>query len=623
MPLLGGIFGRKSKSSARNDHGVSHAPGSTASSDIDSILSTSTTSFVTTEKSLPSSPNGKNVLSSTSGSSQLYPSIAGKHSASSGRLRLPFSRKKQKAPPANANSTFSISPSSIQPPRLPYPTRLSINAASDTDVTDTWRLHPPPSKSAVFAAYVDSNNALSSHSLPNEPMQSWSSPSTPIPKERGKRPSPFSWTKSSSSGISKSPAPEPSKPPKLTSLDSSLCLDSDSFNLKSFRHIRSSSPSASTSSLVAPSARPRVTSINSDSSQRISVAAFREAQARRSTADSPVPSFRSPSPSFPQPRFPQDGRRGRTSIRPSPAANELPSSSQSKAGIHHQKRRSTSLAVGYTSESEESTTASEEDSDDGTDGYGNVRIHRNRTITARKGPLVGRQAKSDIGHGSASYGPATPSSHPPPGSLATRSQSGHEQVGENVRQISFAANFRHETQSPRSNSSLDVYGDAVRPGAGASTSALSPSAATKRTSILVNANVGLNQGSSHSESSDGFVYRLMVQIPQSKSLSKLRSIFDILQHILILLFQNLNQSVLTPIRRNRTQIPTMLLLRRSYHHVDLGVPFLKSQIPVHEPEDLQHEAQPNLSSISMSSATRVPQLALKELMMMDLLRADY
>lgn len=590
MPLLGGIFGRKSKSSARNDHGVSHAPGSTASSDIDSILSTSTTSFVTTEKSLPSSPNGKNVLSSPTGSGQLYPSIAGKHSASSSRLRLPFSRKKQKAPSANANSTFNISPSSTQPPRLPYPTRLSTNAASDTDVTDTWRLHPPPSKSAIFAAYVDSSNALSSHSLPNEPMQSWSSPSTPISKERGKRPSPFSWTKSSSSGISKSPAPEPSKPPKLTSLDSSLCLDSDSFNLKSFRHVRSSSPSASTSSLVVPSARPRVTSINSDSSQRISVAAFREAQARRSTADSPVPSFRSPSPSFPQPRFPQDGQRGRTSIRPSPAANEPPSSPQSKTGTHHQKRRSTSLAVGYTSESEESTTASEEDSDDGTDGYGNVHIHRNRTITARKGPLVGRQAKSDIGHGSASYVPATLSSHPSPGPLATRSQSGHEQAGENVRQISFAANLRHETQSPRSNSGLDVYGGALRPRASASTSALSPSAATKRTSILVNANAGLNQGSSHSESSDGFVYRLMVQIPQSRSLSKLRSIFDILQHILILLFQILNQSVLTPIRRTRTRIPTMLLLRRSYHHVDLEVPFLKSQILVHEPVDLQHEA---------------------------------
>lgn len=510
MPLLGGIFGRKSKSSARNDHGVSHAPGSIASSDIDSILSTSTTSFFTTEKSLPSSPNGKNVLSSITGSSQLYPSIAGKQSASSSRLRLPFSRKKQKAPLANANSTFNISPSSIQPPRLPYPTRLGTNAASDTDVTDTWRLHPPPSKSAVFAAYVDSNNALSSRSLPDEPLQSWSTPSPPTSKERGKRPSPFSWTKSSSSGISQSPAPEPSKPSKLTSLDSSLCLDSDSFNLKSFRHIRSSSPSASTSSLVVPSARPRGTSINSDPSQRISVAAFREAQARRSTADSPVPSFRSPSPSFPQPRFPQDGQRGRTTIRPSPAASESPSSPHSKT--HHQKRRSTSLAVGYTSESEESTTASEEDSDDGTDGCGNVRVHRNRTITARKGPLAGRQAKSDIGHGSASYGPATPSSHPSPGFLATRSQSGHEQAGENVRQISFAANLRHETQPPRSNSSLDVSNGTVRPRANASTSVLSPSAATKRTSILVNANAGLNQGSSHSEFPDGCVYKLMVQI---------------------------------------------------------------------------------------------------------------
>lgn len=502
MPLLGGIFGRKSKSSAHNDHGVSHAPGSIASSDIDSILSTSTTSYVTTEKSLPSSPNGKNSLSSVTtrtGPSQLYPSVAGKNSASSSRLRFPFSRKKQKAPLANASSTSNISPSSIQPPRLPYPTRLSTNAASDTDVTDTWRLHPPPSKSAVFAAYVDSGNALSSHSLPDEPMQSWPTPSPPISKQRVKRPSPFSWTKSSSSGISKSPASEPCKPLKLTSLDSSLCLDSDSFNLKSFRHIRSSSPSASTSSLVIPSARPRGTSINSDSSQRISVAAFREAQARRSTAESPVPSFRSPSPSFPQPRFPQDGQRGRTSVRPSPAANEPPSSPHSKVATHHQKRRSTSLAVGYTSESEESTTASEEDSDDGTDGCGNIRIHRNRTITARKGPLVGRQAKSDIGHGSAFYGPATPSSHPSPGSLATRSQSGHEQAGENVRQISFAAHLRHETQSPRSNPSLDVYGGKIGPKASASTSALSSFAATKRASILVNANAGLNQGSSYSE----------------------------------------------------------------------------------------------------------------------------
>ena len=89
-----------------------------------------------------------------------------------------------------------------------------------------------------------------------------------------------------------------------------LPLPAESFNLKSFRHVRPELPSTSsqptsTKSERPPSAldfenlpparpRPRGDSAASDS-QRISVAAFREAQARRSATNSPVSSFRPPS----------------------------------------------------------------------------------------------------------------------------------------------------------------------------------------------------------------------------------------------------------------------------------------------------------------------------------------
>ena len=93
-----------------------------------------------------------------------------------------------------------------------------------------------------------------------------------------------------------SPLRRPSSPSTAASPPS----DIDSFNLKSFRHIssspRTSSPNASSTSLVPPAIpRPRGLSTASDASPRISVGAFREAQ-RRSTAGSPVPSNRAPSP---------------------------------------------------------------------------------------------------------------------------------------------------------------------------------------------------------------------------------------------------------------------------------------------------------------------------------------
>ncbi|KAF5352818.1 hypothetical protein D9756_006142 [Leucocoprinus leucothites] len=513
MPFLGGIFGKKNKSSARSNSGASHGPASIAPSDLESALSSPTNSYVTTEKHLPSSPNGKNSLSSEGayiGPSQVYPSIAhGNASASSSRLRLPFGRKKQKHPAADASSTLSTSPnrSFLPPPRPSYAAHSSTGAASDTDVADTQRLRPPPSKSAIFAAYADPNSALSSRSLPDEPMHSWSSMHSPLvsskppaPKEKERRPSLFAWTKSSSStGITKSSPPEQSRSPQLMSLDSPPRLDSDSsFNLKSFRHVRPPSPSASSSSLVVPPPRPRGASVNSDSSQRISVAAFREAQARRSTAGSPVPSFRSPSPSLPPPGFPQDGQRGRASPRPSPAVNQPHSSPHSRSGAYHQRRRSANIAVGFTSESEESITTSEDEESDeeDADGSRNTRVHRDGTITPRTRPLIGRQAKSEIGHGSTSYdSPTTTSPRPPLSFLATRSQSGHGQADENVRKNSVLASSQKlpaNPPPPHLNSNLDMYGGAPRPRASASASALSPSAAAKRASTLASANTDPN-----------------------------------------------------------------------------------------------------------------------------------
>ncbi|KXN85740.1 hypothetical protein AN958_10923 [Leucoagaricus sp. SymC.cos] len=503
MPLLGGLFGKKNKSYARSVNGASLA---VSPSDVDSALSSPTNSYVTTEKSLPSSPNSKNSLSPEAARispSKVYPSIAsGNPSSSSSKLRLPFSRKRSKPPVPDASNS-SASTSYLSPPRPAYAARLSSSAASDTEASEVRRLGPPPSKSAIFAAYTDPSNALSTRSLPDEPTHSWSSmhippgsSTSPVPpKEKEKRPSLFSWSKSSSSAPAKPLASEQSRSSALNHLDS----DASSFNLKSFRHVRPPSPTASTSSLVVPPPRPRGASVNSDTSQRISVAAFREAQARRSTAGSPVPSFRSPSPSLP-PGFPQDGQRGRASPRPS-QANQLHSSPHLRNGAH-QRRRSANIAVGYTSESDESTATSEgEESDDegGAGGGRNTRVQRDGTITPRTLPLIGqRQAKSEIGHGSSSNdSPMIGNSRAPLSFLTTRSQSGHGQPDDNVRQSSYVAKPQHshvESPPPRPNSSMDLYnGGAARPRASASTSALSPPAAAKRASILVNANAGSNQ----------------------------------------------------------------------------------------------------------------------------------
>ncbi|KAG5639660.1 hypothetical protein H0H81_008821 [Sphagnurus paluster] len=462
MPSLAGIFGRKNKSSPKlQENGQ----------DISSALSSPTGEYVTPDRSLPSSPNGASTLHPDSAKrepapSSVYPSLA--QTASSSKIRLPFSRKKA-APAASTTSvvtTFSNSQGSNfgSPPRAPHPGRTSTSTTSDAEV-DSRRLLPPPSKSAIFAAYTDPQSALSTRSLPTEPLPlsfTASSPtSAPAPP---KKPGFFHWSKSSPNTLTK---PKPKSTSPAQSPPTSPSSDQNSFNLKSFRHVGTptaaiTSPNDSNISLSPPIPRPRGTSTASDASQRISVAAFREAHARRSAAGSPVPSNRAPSPGpLMNVNYPN---------RPQP-----------------HKRSMSNLA--YNSDSDESEPGQEDADSDHSASPPTTRpkrgdsklMRRKRTFTKhneKDRPPV-RATKSEMGHGTSSSAPMRRDIIVP----APRSQSKYVLLSEYPPQ----SPEQQEQERARSQSSLGLNSSA-RPRASASTSALSPSAAAQRASILASAN---------------------------------------------------------------------------------------------------------------------------------------
>ncbi|KAJ3498650.1 hypothetical protein NLJ89_g10193 [Agrocybe chaxingu] len=361
-----------------------------------------------------------------------------------------------------------------------YPTHATPSVLSDTDPPDLRRLRPPPSRSAIFGAYGDPGSALSTRSLPNETSLTTSNtPPSPPSAQPHKRPSLFPWTKSSSSATSLPPTSPSKSLPHV--LDSPSNADNGSFNLKSFRHIRPPSPTRSTNgsnaSLAAPIPRPRGTSINSDASQRISVAAFREAQARRSMAGSPSPSFRDPSPARGAPgrsMTPED-RIGRSSPRPSRSTPSMP-----KAGV--QQRRRSSLAVGTTSESE-AESSGEEDSDDETMRSGNRASQLDRFSRPGKA-----RAKSEAGHGGGASSSTFRRNDAPAPQRAPQSHLGHS-IAPSRSEVPQSA--KQAEIPPRSQSSLSHNGG-LRNRASVSTSALTPSAAAQRANALVasNANAG-------------------------------------------------------------------------------------------------------------------------------------
>lgn len=244
------------------------------------------------------------------GKGELSPSIASNFSSPTTEY-LPDDKQLPSSPNGGANS------SKLHLPFRRKKTSEPASIVSHATVGSEADLRPP------IRAYADVNGALSTRSLP---------PNTP------RRPTFFKWPSSKTHLNAKpleSPPPPLPSPPKIE-----------------YR--------------PPPPVRPRgasVASAASDSSQRISVAAFREAQAKRSLAGSPVPSLRAPSP-------------GPSSF----ARSTTP------------RMRVSALATD--SDSDESSDANESDDQS--------RLGRRNTVTHRKNPSLTdpkpRAARSELGH---------------------------------------------------------------------------------------------------------------------------------------------------------------------------------------------------------------------------------
>ncbi|KAF9535694.1 hypothetical protein CPB83DRAFT_888376 [Crepidotus variabilis] len=470
MPLLGGLFSKKNKSTTRLK-GDDYASTTATSSN---VSSPTISSYISPDSSVPSYPNAQNGFNGDHGQGA-YPkhlqaplmSNTSSSSSSAGNSKLRFfGRKKssQKAAELAAQSAPDFQSMAYStPPRLAHQTRAT---SSETDPSDLRRLRPPPSRSAIFAAYADPVSALSTRSLPNDNSFASDSsllPPSPTPVSApAKRPSLFAW------GSKPSPVSSPRSPPGDSSFMSTDSLDSPadgSFNLKSFRHVQPPSPSSqppnpSNASLAAPIPRPRGASVHSDASQRISVAAFREAQARRSQAGSPSPSNRgvSPVPALPSRSMTPEGSRGPL---PSRSTTSIPQSAQ---------RRRSSMAV--TSTTDDSDSSEEEESEDES-------LYRGGR---RRQPSGKVKAKSELGHGYAVESSFKRSDPPPPlPTRGPRSHSGHSAASNSRPRTQYEIEDDSDKQPmpPRSQSTLGHY-DSPKERASTSIGSVIPSASAQK-----------------------------------------------------------------------------------------------------------------------------------------------
>lgn len=498
MPFLGRLFSRKNKNSPRgtlnDDTQASSTLGSPTAVSDSNHSSHTASSYITPDISTPSDPNVKNPVRGEPGRS---------------RLRL-FNRKKS----SNAVSeqiANTASSSELSTPQLPVFPRLSDG---DSDPSDVRRLRPPPSRSAIFAAYADPGSALSTRSLPENPFPnitsslSTSPPSPPLPKNR---PSFFAWAKPSSS----SPKLAKNNDDPFNAQRDSSDSRAGSFNLKSFTHLRPPSPpfdvSAPDVSLVPPRPRPRGSSMNSDTSQRISVGAFREAQARRSHNGSPVPSPREPSPI---PPFPAQGAMTPAGTR---AVGNGPRTSRSSAALlqhDHTKRSSTAVA---------STTDDDDSSDDSSEGG----VHR----------LGAGKSKSETGHGSTR--PFKKLNDAPPLPRPSRSHVGHTSNPRPFSHFELKDDAMKPGMHPRSQSSLGLYGNQGRRGANNSTNTRASTTATHQQSASVPSNLrNLARKYSHKLIYD-ILLKLLVQLARFLTHNSLSNEPNLLftRHLVILQIQ--------------------------------------------------------------------------------------
>ena len=357
------------------------------------------------------------------------------------KLKMPF-RRKQSTPD---KFTTTVTPQNLVSPMLPpkEPPKFSMESSVSS-------LLPPPSRSAIFGSYADPHNALSTRSLPQdvplihsrqmsrngsqdyETMSNPDSHTTSLPAPQSKQQPGkgglFSWARPRGRTKSKPSLPDPTlhSPPVLT-----LPPTDSSFDLKSFRHVTSpeiTPPSSSTALNTAlntsPQPRPprpshpRGDSSASDPSQRISVAAFREAQARRSTADSPVPSSSGDRDSF---ASSQVRNRKPSSLLATPpsgsSAGPQPRLPSSRSPPSRSSTAPLSFATSMTSSESSEEEESESDEEEAT-----LRPTRKRTITSRSvhsefghrsSPISTFSAtRSDIGHGLSSGLTSRPSPTP-------------------------------------------------------------------------------------------------------------------------------------------------------------------------------------------------------------------
>lgn len=470
MPLLGRLFAKRNKIPPPPrilDDDSPHSP--TFAHTTESNDST-TSSYVTPDISVPSHPNATNLLHLAR--VRDHPSTASHSSSvasgSGGALRL-FRRKKSSTISAELSSGLN-SRTEFDTPQRTVPPRPS---EPSTDPTDLRRLRPPPSRSAIFAAYADPGSSLSTRSLPENTSKS-SSPllsPPPSPSPPQKRPSLFSWAKPSSHSSSNTGS----------NIDSSLTAQSDSsdlppdwhsFNLKSFRHVGSATPPPNQNS-APPIPRPRGLSLHSDSSQRISVGVFREAQARRSQTGSPVPSPIDSSPTLsPSIAATNPGPRpGHGGPRPSRSSAALLQSSR-------QKRSSFSMV---------STTDENLSSENDSDGES---VYKGKS---RQRP--GRKAQSEHGHGSM----VTESSFKRATALVqtqrpTRSHLGHATPHAGSRPVTqFEENSKKPELPRRSLSSLSLY-ENPNTLAHASTTSLNTSTAGQKRNPSMSSNLTRSTG---------------------------------------------------------------------------------------------------------------------------------
>lgn len=397
--------------------------GSQLSLDTDYVLADVDSPPVPSTLAYPLAPS-----SSTSGAS-----------ASSTKLKMPFRRKQ------STSSKFSTTTTQYSVP--PVPPTKEQKVSIESSISDSPSLRPPPSRSAIFGSYADPHNALSTHSLPQDapfPLlrrdsadtariyETMSNPDSHMPSHSPLHPPKpsskgglFAWARPRGRTKSKPAAPTPDT--VLPSRSSSALASSatDSFNLKSFRHVTSPlstspNPDPSSRDSLDPPARPRPRgdSIASDSSQRISVAAFREVQARRSAANSPVPS----SPGDRDSCLASGQVRSRKRLSTLGTSPPLPNTgSEPRLSVSRSPPPRSYTAPLFLSASASSSESSEEGESDSDEEEATLRPNRKRTVTSRSAggtqSELGHRtslgaafssARSDVGHGGYSRSPSRP-----------------------------------------------------------------------------------------------------------------------------------------------------------------------------------------------------------------------